>query len=83
MLLKRGIFRGLLVAGALFGAVSSVSPPIPPTPDSGGLTSRASAWAPGATQREAAVERERERIKRQNDTILAVVMAAVNSRLLE
>lgn len=80
MLLKRGIFRGLLVAGALFGATTAVEPPVvPPTQPT------ASLYAPGAmspTRRDGRSD-EALRIKRQNDTILAVVMAAVNSRLLE
>ena len=37
MLLKRGVFRGLLFAGALFGAGATVEPPvIPEAPAAGG-----------------------------------------------
>jgi len=82
MLLKRGVFRGLLAAGALFGATSGTFPPVePPAPDTGSLSSRASAFAPGATQ--AHEEAERAMIERQNQVILALVMSAVNSRILE
>jgi hypothetical protein len=81
MLLKRGVFRGLLAAGALFGATSGIVPPIePPAPETG-LSSRASAWIPGATQSHE--ETERAMIERQNQVILALVMSAVNSRILE
>lgn len=84
MLLKRGVFRGLLTAGALFGATSGILPPVEPPIDPGpSLSSRASAWAPGAMLSHDVDDQERARIEHQNQVILALVMSAVNSRILE
>lgn len=72
MLLKRGLFSGALVAGALFGATDTVVPP--PSYDM--------SYSPVATRRPYANVTS-ERVRRQNALILALAVACVTNELIE
>lgn len=72
--LARGAAAGFIVAVGLGLGSTPINPPTPPVEISA---------APSAGSGRAQKARDERMVKHQNDVILAVVMAAVNSRLLE